>query len=239
MNIVNQVINRAIGEISDDLKQKRDIFIDEHNKDMTWNNAVQEAITNTEGIDEEIGNYIFRQLSIENLKMQLFDEIHENIHRNFILTLAMELCQFNKERDFSISLGGAVLDTWLTRNKIALNSDGYDVQVLNEIINDREKLYRNYFKLFEEKNGVDKIRVFYPKNGESWIRWEEKYSIEINVNLSKGLAYGFSRIGFDYHKIMGNSDYKTLKCAYIGNGKEILRFDGCSCCEDDLIIWVR
>ncbi len=237
--IISQVINRAIGEISNNLKQKRDIFMDKHNKDITWNNTVQEAIANTEGIDEEIGNYIFKQLSIENLKKQLFDEVHNNIHRNFVLILAMELCKFNKEKDFSISLGVAVVDNWLIKNKKPLAFDSYDVQALNRIINNREELYRNYFKLFEDENGVDKIRIFYPKNGESWIRWNEKYSIDINVNLSKGLAYGFCRVGFDYYKCICNNDYKTLKCAYIENGKEILRFNKFSSGEGNIIIWIR
>ena len=67
----------------------------------------------------------------------------------------------------------------------------------------------------------------------------KKYSIDINVNLSKGLVYGFCRVGFDYHKIISNNSVKTLKCAYIENEKEILRFNGISCNEDNTIIWLR
>lgn len=238
-SIVSQVIDRAVGQITDILELKLKNYIGQHNKDTSWNNVVQEAIKATEGIDEEIGKYVFSQLSIVNLKKQLFLKNHNNIHKKFVLTLAMELCKFDKEKDFSISLGTAVVDKWLEKNKPSLDCDSYDVEELNRAISEREELYRNYFKLFEEKNGVDTIRIFYPKNGESWIRWDDEYSIDINVNLSKGLSYGFCRAGFDYYKKICNNDDKTLKCAYIENEKEILRFNDFSDSEANTIIWLR
>lgn len=238
-SIVSQVINHAFGQINDIFKLKLKDYIDERNKDISWNNLVKETIKATEGIDEEIGNYVFSQLSVVNMKKLLFDRNYNNIHRNFVLTLAIELCKFDREKDFSISLGTAVVDKWLEKNNVSIDCDSYKVEELNRIIRDREELYRNYFKLFDEKNGTDTIRIFYPKNGESWIRWNDKYSIDINVNLSKGLSYGFCRVGFDYHKINGD-DKKTLKCAYIDNNKEIMRFNDFSCNEDNIIMmWTR
>ena len=237
--IVTPVIYRAVGQVADIFKSKLENYIYERNKDSSWNNVVQEAIKATEGIDEEIGKYIFSRLSILNLKKQLFDKNHNTIHRKFVLTLAMELCKFDKEKDFSISLGTAVVDKWLEKNKLSSDCDSYDVEELNRVISNREELYRNYFQLFEEKNGVDKMRIFYPKNGESWIRWDDKYSIDINVNLSKGLSCGFCREGFDYYKKICSNDDKTLKCAYLENEKEILRFNDFSFSEDNMIIWIR
>lgn len=239
-SIVAQVIYGAVGKITDVLILKKlENYILERNKDTLWSDVVQETIKATEGIDEEIGEYIFSRLSIVNLKNQLFDKTHNNICRSFVLTLAMELCKFDKEKDFSISLATAVVDKWLEKNKLSTDCDSYDVEELNRIISDREELYRSYFKLFEEKNGTDTIRIFYPKNGESWIRWEDKYSIDINVNLSKGLSYGFCREGFDYYKKTCNNDDKPLKCAYIENEKEILRFNDFSCNKDNTIVWIR
>lgn len=238
-SIVSQVVDRAVGQITDVFKSKLVNYIDKRNKDKSWNNIVQEAVKATEDIDEEIGEYVFSQLSILNLKNQLFYKNRNNIHKSFVLTLAMELCKFDKEKDFSISLGTAVVDKCLEKNKLTPDCDSYDVEELKRIISDREELYRNYFKLFDEKNGADTIRIFYPKNGESWIRWEDKYSIDINVNLSKGLPYGFCRAGFDYRRINGD-DKKTLKYAYIENDKEIMRFNDFSCSGDNVImIWTR
>lgn len=236
--IGSQVINRAVGHITDKLSLKLERFTIEYNKDVSWNNIVQEVIKATEGIDEETGKYIFSRLSIISFKNQLFAYIQDNIYRTFILSLAMELCKFDKEKDFSISLGTAVLDKRLDKNKLLIKSDNYNIRELDMVISDREILYSSYFKLFEEENGPDIIEVFYPKNGESWIRWNDKYSVNINVNLSKGLSYGFCREGFDYHKIC-NNEYKTLKCAYIENGKEILRFDDISYEKNNLLIWIR
>ena len=239
-SIVSQVVVHASGQVvSYDLKSKLENYIIERNNDIIWNSIVQETIAATEGIDEEIVKYVFRQLPIVDLKRQLFDKVHENIYRKFVLSLAMELCKFNKEKEFAVSLGTAIVDNWFKKNKYPLDFDGFDVQDFCQLINNREKLYRNYFKLFEDKNGIDKIRIFYPKNGESWIRWDEKYSIDINVNLSKGLAYGFCRAGFDYYKNICDKDYKTLKYAYIVNEKEILRFNDFSWGENNIIIWIR
>ena len=122
------------------------------------------------------------------------------------------------------------------KNKISLDSDSYNIEGLSNIISDCEELYRNYFKLLEEKNGADTIRIFYPKNGESWIRWNENYSIAINVNLSKVLSFRFCGEGYYYNKKF-NNDYNTLKCTYIE--KEIFLFNSFSYSEDNAIIWYR
>ena len=173
-SIISQVIYREVGQILGTYESKLKNYISDRDKDISWNKIVKEVITATEGIDENIGEYVFRQLSIVNLKKQLLDNNKlNNIHRDFVLTLAMELCKFDKEKDFSISLGTAVIDKWLEKNKLPLDCDSYNVEELNRVISNREELYRNYFKLFEDNNGVDKIRIFYPKNGESWIIWEK------------------------------------------------------------------
>ena len=173
-SIISQVIDREVGQILGTYESKLKNYISDRDKDISWNKIVKEVITATEGIDENIGEYVFRQLSIVNLKKQLLDNNKlNNIHRDFVLTLAMELCKLDKEKDFSISLGTAVIDKWLEKNKLPLDCDSYNVEELNRVISNREELYRNYFKLFEDNNGVDKIRIFYPKNGESWIIWEK------------------------------------------------------------------
>ena len=46
----------------------------------------------------------------------------------------------------------------------------------------------------------DTIRVYYPKNGENWIRWDRDCSVDVKVNLSRGTEYGFCRIGFSYSR---------------------------------------
>lgn len=38
----------------------------------------------------------------------------------------------------------------------------------------------------------DTIRVYYPKNGENWIRWDRDCSVDVKVNLSRGTEYGFA-----------------------------------------------
>ena len=65
-SIVSQVIDRLVGQILGTYESKLKNYISEHNKDTLWNKIVKEVINATEGIDEDIGEYVFRQLSIVN-----------------------------------------------------------------------------------------------------------------------------------------------------------------------------
>jgi hypothetical protein len=121
----------------------------------------------------------------------------------------------------------AILDNWFELNQV----DYPDVrnQIVGDkivdIVNDRERLYREYFLLYNDPLSKDIIRVYYPKNGEGWIRWEKDCSIDIKVNLSKGTEYGFCRIGFSYSRIEEQDCEKFLKVAYISEDREIYRFE--------------
>ena len=236
--LITQFFKSPIGKLSNELNTKLEKFIEKQKQDNTWNRVVKDVISATEGFDDEIAKYVFTRLSILNLRERLFDENDQNIHKDFVLTLAMELTKFDKEKDFAIPVGLTIIDNCYKSRNILVNNESYNTQELLDIITNREKLYRYYFKLFEDKNGVDKIRIFYPKNGENWIRYSEEYSVIINVNLSKGILYGFCRKGFDYYKINNNSK-KTLKCAYIENQREILRFESTPSDKESVIIWLR
>ena len=236
--LITQFFKSPIGKLSNELNTKLEKFIEKQKQENTWNRVVKDVISATEGFDDEIGKYVFTRLSILNLRERLFDENEQNIYKDFVLTLAMELTKFDKEKDFAIPVGLTIVDNCYKSKNIPVNNESYNTQELLDIITNREKLYRHYFKLFEDKNGVDKIRIFYPKNGENWIRYSEEYSVIINVNLSKGILYGFCRKGFDYYKINNNSK-KTLKCAYIENQREILRFESTPSDKESVIIWLR
>lgn len=236
--LITQFFKSPIGKLSNELNTKLEKFIEKQKQDNTWNRVVKDVISATEGFDDEIGKYVFTRLSILNLRERLFDENEQNIHKDFVLTLAMELTKFDKEKDFAIPVGLTIVDNCYKSKNIPVNNESYNTQELLDIITNREKLYRHYFKLFEDKNGVDKIRIFYPKNGENWVRNLDEYSIDIVVNLSKGLTYGFCRTGFDYCRIK-NNDIKYLQCAYIENQREILRFESTALTEPDIIIWLR
>lgn len=236
--LITQFLKSPIGKLSNDLYSKLEKFIEKQSQDSTWNKVINNVISATEGFDKEIAEVIFTRLPFLNLRKRLFDGTVQDIHKDFILTLAMELSQFNKEKDFAIPVGLTIVDNCYNSKNIPLENDSYDIQELSNIVNNREKLYYNYFKLFDDKNGVDKIQIFFPKNGENWIRYSEEYSVIINVNLSKGILYGFCRKGFDYYKINNNSK-KTLKCAYIENQREILRFESTPSDKESVIIWLR
>lgn len=204
-----------------------------------WEESVRKALNATEGLEEEIGKDIFKRLSVSKFVSILDKEEYEGIYKRFILTLAMELTIYGKEQRYAIPLGMAVLDNWFELKNIKISKKSQNIEELQRIINDKEKLYQNYFMLFNDSDAMDKVRVFYPKNGESWIRCEEEFSIDIRANLSKGFEYGFLRPGFDYRKILSSDKSLNLKIAYIDDEKEILRFESYSGIEGKLILWAE
>ena len=107
------------------------------------------------------------------------------------------------------------------------------------IVNDRERLYREYFLLYNDQMAKDTIRVYYPKNGENWIRWDRDCSVDVKVNLSRGTEYGFCRIGFSYSRIEEQDFEKSLKVAYVNEDREIFRFehDDMLNIDDKKILW--
>ena len=69
---------------------------------------------------------------------------------------------------------------------------------------------------------------------------KKKYSIEIKVNLSKGIEYGFCRTGFSYYQIESQGYDNILQIAYVDEDKEILKFDevDISSIDTNKILWV-
>ena len=78
--------------------------------------------------------------------------------------------------------------------------------------------------LYDDPLAKDVIRVYYPRNGESWIEWDKKCCVDVKVNLSRGTEFGFFRTGFSYRGL-GEHDYeKNLIVAFVNKDREILRF---------------
>ena len=127
----------------------------------------------------------------------------------------------------------AILDNWFELNGNDYQNIKKYPDIKNQIVgdkivkvvNDREKLYRAYFLLYNDPLAKDIIRVYYPKNDESWISWDKNYSVDVKVNLSKGTEYGFCRVGFSYSRIEEQSRETFLKVAYINEDREIYRFE--------------
>ena len=92
---------------------------------------------------------------------------------------------------------------------------------------------------YNDQMAKDTIRVYYPKNGENWIRWDRDCSVDVKVNLSRGTEYGFCRIGFSYSRIEEQDFEKSLKVAYVNEDREIFRFehDDMLNIDDKKILW--
>lgn len=140
--LITQFLESPIGKLSNGLNTKLEKFIEKQKQDNTWNRVVKDVISATEGFDDEIAKYVFTRLSILNLRERLFDENEQNIHKDFVLTLAMELTKFDKEKDFAIPVGLTIIDNCYKSRNIPVNNESYNTQELLDIITNREKLYR-------------------------------------------------------------------------------------------------
>lgn len=213
INLINEYILNAIKDF-----KKKDL----------WNKIISKACKVTEGIDELFVDRIIESIAIQrHFTWLISNKSLNDIYHSFIITIAVEMCYFDYEKLFALSIGMAILDNWFEANGIDYIEMKNKIigNKIIEIINDRELLYREYFMLYDDPFSNDVIRVYYPQNGESWINWDKDYSIDIKINLSKGVEFGFCKVGFAYSRIKEQKYEKFLKIAYIDGDKEIFRFE--------------
>jgi hypothetical protein len=238
-------------KIVDKISEKVTSFVAEYilrsvkdiKKNELWKKAVQKACEATEGVDNSFADYIIKSLAIQRYFAWITsNKSLEDVYRSFILTIAMELCALNAEKRFAVSLGMAILDNWFEFNEIDcqdIRNQIVDAKIVG-IVNNRERLYQEYFLLYNDDMAKDTIRVYYPKNGENWISWDRDSSVDVKVNLSKGTEYGFCKVGFSYCRINEDGFEKYLKVAYIHEDREIFRFehDDMLGIDEKKILWV-
>ncbi len=242
MEIVDKISEKAIKWLTEYILS----LVKESKKNNLWEKSVRKACEATEGVDDSLADYIIKLPTIQRHFLWIIsNKSLDNIYYSFIITIAVELCTFNIEKRYAVSLGMAILDNWFEMNGV--NYQDIDIRnpiignKISDIVNNRERLYREYFLLYNDPIAKDIIRVYYPKNGESWISWNKEYSIDIKVNLSKGTEYGFCSIGFSYCRIDERDSTKFLKVAYVNEDREIYRFenDDMIGIDDKKILWVN
>lgn len=240
MEIVDKISEKTINWLTEYILN---LFKDSK-KNKLWEKSVRKACKATEGVDDSFVDYIIKLPAIQRHFLWIIsNKSLDNIYYSFIVTIAVELCTFNTEKRYAVSLGMAILDNWFEMNGV--NCQDIRNQIIGNkifnIVNNRERLYREYFLLYNDPIAKDIIRVYYPKNGESWISWNKEYSIDIKVNLSRGTEYGFCRIGFSYGRIDEGDSTKFLKVAYVNEDREIYRFgnDDMIGIDDKKILWVN
>lgn len=243
--IWNCIGTKILEKIEDNLKERIEKQINEEKERKKWYRCIEEACYNTEEIEENTYQYLIEKTSIQRWWEKLYKKQKiENIYYKFILTIGMELMMYKRRKDYVLALALAILDNWFEKNEMNVEEfkQNINLQEIKEIIENEEKLTRAYFKMFDDKYGSDTIRIYYPRNGEDWIRKEKKHSICIRVNLSKGCESGFCRIGFEYYKIKKDNqkEEQPLLIAVKVDGKEILRFEKLKQNERlENIIWAR
>lgn len=238
--VVDELSEKAISLVSEYILNSTKDFKEK----SLWKKAVEKACNVTEGIDESFADNIVESIAIQRHFVWLTsNKALDDVYRSFIITIAVELCPFNAERRFAVSLGTAILDNWFELNGIDYRELKNQIigDKIVKIVNDRERLYREYFMLYDDPIAKDVIRIYYPKNGENWISWNKEYSIDIRINLSKGAELGFCKVGFSYSKIQEQGNEKFLKNAYINEDREVFRFEREDMLEIDnaKILWVE
>lgn len=180
MEIVDKISEKAIKWLTEYILS----LVKESKKNNLWEKSVRKACEATEGVDDSLADYIIKLPTIQRHFLWIIsNKSLDNIYYSFIITIAVELCTFNIEKRYAVSLGMAILDNWFEMNGV--NYQDIDIRnpiignKISDIVNNRERLYREYFLLYNDPIAKDIIRVYYPKNGESWISWNKEYSIDI------------------------------------------------------------
>ncbi len=220
-----------------------------------WEKAFTDVAEFSEFVTKESCSEISRHYTMLRFYYETFNNKQKVFPReDFAIALAMELHDYNIQMsaNYIVALADAFIDSW--KNEV-LKQDGifrlddtcfrnnfneFNKADVREIISDKVKLVKAFFKGYEDKEGEHIIRIYYPAKGRSWIEWNKKYSTEIKVNLNKGMPLGFCRVGYDYALINGDIE-SYLKVAYLSKKKdrEILRTHRWDFPDDKSVIWVR
>lgn len=240
---MSELINLLLGKVFDLVSQCALNSAKNLKKKKLWENAARKVCEATEGLGDSFYKELIELRSMQRHFFWLISKKKKDgVYRSFIISLAVELCAFDLEKEYAESLGIAILDEWFesndedyqeTRNQIA----GEDI---TEIICDRERLYREFFLLYSDSLAKDTIRVYYPRNGESWIEWDKRCSVDVKANLFRGTECGFYRVGCSYRKI-GKQDYeKDVIVAYLNKSREKAEFtyEALDDLDEDKILYV-
>lgn len=208
---------------------------------LKWKSLIEETFYATEGFSNVSVERLTKSSAINrHFEWLMSDNCKEEIYDSFIITVALELRGYELNSGDIISLGSAILDKWFESRKVQYKEikERINKDYLTNVLNDTEKLYREYFLLYTDCAGGDVVRVYYPKNDENWINYRKLQSVDVNVNLAKGVMPGFCKVGFAYSKVLPAEEI-GLKVAYINGNREMLKFDGVdSSIDDGNILWM-
>lgn len=241
-------MNKVIDKLSDKAIEMACRYIHKSSEDFKlktlWKKAVEKTCTATEGVNESFADIIENSIAVKRHFVWLTSNKSLNgIYRSFVISIAVDLCPYDVENQLAISFGTAILDNWFELNEKTYSDlkMQLDINEVAKIISDRERLYREYFKLYDDSMACDIVRVYYPKNGENWISWKKEYSIDIRINLSRGAAFGFCKTGFAYSRVGKGGYEEFLTMAYIDGDRELLRFDGFNIgsIDEKSILWIK
>lgn len=251
--IIQIILEKIFGKGIEGVSKEASTLYNQITGAKKWKKAFASVAEFSEYISKEACIEISRHYAMLRFYFVTFEAKNRAFPReDFIIALAMVFNDYNiniNARDI-IALADAYIDSW--KKEVIKNSTIFNIEEtcfmnsseeinrndIFEVISDKEKLIRAFFKGYEDKNGTNIIRIYYPAPGETWIEWNEKYSIEIKANLNKGMPLGFCRVGYDYSQIQEDKNDR-LMVAYLSEKKdrEILRVNKWDVQDDTRIVW--
>lgn len=107
----------------------------------------------------------------------------------------------------------------------------YDRALILKVFDTKKDLFTEYFQTFNNPNYDFPIKIWHQSEGESWIKWEEKDSLMINVDKLR-IREGFFLTGFDYTIV---KNHERLQMATRIKGYEYYN----QVEKNDEVIWAR
>lgn len=170
------------------------------------------------GLINSIFQYDQRSITNQDLAVALYLSLmgHTN-SKSVSKELLIEASSLLTKNIFIALLKSRLFKSELTRFNKDINQFNYLVHrdTVLETISSNEKLFRHHFKQFQEDSFHDFIKVWYPKDGQSWIDWNPEQTIVVNLDTTK-IPQGFYFQGVDY----SNKDKTFLKEAIRKDGFE-------------------
>jgi|GEM_PF-2986409 len=154
---------------------------------------------------DSLFSYDRRVLTNHSMAVAMYMTLHGYVSKKYVFKEGV----IEAAGHMTKAIANALSDSQIFKSELKrFNKDHNEIDytihrdwIMNSLSTNKE-LFENYFGSFREESFYDYITVWCPREGQSWIDWDTKASVKVNLDPTK-IPAGFFLVGFDYSDGMG------------------------------------
>lgn len=206
------ILNVLIKIIENYIKSFYLLVINNKNYEEMLNKAIKYKINNRR--TNEINGNTYKRLNKSLILRDFYNENEKNrqdinmkalTKLYVILLFEISYCDIPFPKEEVYELSKCLAKMWFKVDSEKLNNFVSDINY-----NDKERIYEEFFALYNNDNGVYTLWISVPKNGETYLSYNTCKKIKIKID-SSDIYYNIIKMGFDYEiEYQGKTEYLRL-----------------------------